>query len=723
MTFPEDSDAIDTRPNGFSSKDSRPEESVPEPSPADPVPHVPRYDSYESRTDGADAENVDGAEARADESDTRDYDSTDSTSRGTSYQGPRPRDSDARYRDQTDRYSNLPRWPRSNNSSGRSAPDERWSERGEYRRDYRRPDNSGGYNRGGYSNNSGYVSNTYRRSYNRGYGEGDDGRDSRDGWTGRPGYNNREGRSGNFDGGYRGGYSSGGYGGNASNYERGDADGRGGYNRGGSGEDSYRGGRGGYERDEDSYGRGRNWRRGPRTDGEREPLSLAEELADRGVFDQDEAGDKLYDQIKEKGDIQLDILRKMSMSDLLEESRREHVGEVCGMNRRDLIFKILKEKVRSGGVMFGSGTLEILPDGFGFLRSSDCHYLSCPDDIYVSPSQIRRFGLQTGSIVAGQIRPPKETERYFALLRVEKINGLDPSSANHRIMFDDLTPLHPDKRIAMDAFPEEISTRVVDLIAPVGFGQRGLIVSPPRAGKTILMQKMAQSAIKNYPDLYVMMLLIDERPEEVTDAERQIKGPQCEVISSTFDEAPSRHIQVAEMVLEKAKRLVECGRDVLIFLDSITRLARAYNAECPMSGKLLSGGVDANALQKPKRFFGSARKVEEGGSLTIIATALVETGSRMDEVIFEEFKGTGNMEIVLDRRLVEQRVWPAIDVNRSGTRREEALMDPDEYQRICVLHRALGVLDPTEAMTQLTARLAKTKSNAEFLMSIRADQD
>ncbi|MDD3469681.1 MAG: transcription termination factor Rho [Thermoguttaceae bacterium] len=431
----------------------------------------------------------------------------------------------------------------------------------------------------------------------------------------------------------------------------------------------------------------------------------------------------MYDQIKEKGDIQLDILRKMSMSDLLEESRREHVGEVCGMNRRDLIFKILKEKVRSGGVMFGSGTLEILPDGFGFLRSSDCHYLSCPDDIYVSPSQIRRFGLQTGSIVAGQIRPPKETERYFALLRVEKINGLDPSSANHRIMFDDLTPLHPDKRIAMDAFPEEISTRVVDLIAPVGFGQRGLIVSPPRAGKTILMQKMAQSAIKNYPDLYVMMLLIDERPEEVTDAERQIKGPQCEVISSTFDEAPSRHIQVAEMVLEKAKRLVECGRDVLIFLDSITRLARAYNAECPMSGKLLSGGVDANALQKPKRFFGSARKVEEGGSLTIIATALVETGSRMDEVIFEEFKGTGNMEIVLDRRLVEQRVWPAIDVNRSGTRREEALMDPDEYQRICVLHRALGVLDPTEAMTQLTARLAKTKSNAEFLMSIRADQD
>jgi len=322
--------------------------------------------------------------------------------------------------------------------------------------------------------------------------------------------------------------------------------------------------------------------------------------------------------------------------------------------------------------------------------------------------------------VAGQIRPPKESERYFALLRVEAINGDDPAKLSSRVFFDDLTPLHPDRRIRMETTPEELSTRVVDLIVPIGFGQRGLIVSPPRAGKTILLQKMAKAVLANYPDAYVIMLLIDERPEEVTDMERQVKGPSCEVISSTFDENAARHIQVSEMVIEKAKRLVEYGRDVVIFLDSITRLARAWNSEVPNSGKILSGGVDASALQRPKRFFGSARKVEEGGSLTILATALVDTGSRMDEVIFEEFKGTGNLEIVLDRRLVDKRVWPAIDINRSGTRREEMLLDPDEYRRICVLRRVLNEMNPTDAMELLVNRLSKTQSNAQFLASLKS---
>ena len=629
------------------------------------------------------------------------------------------------------RWSGLPRWPRgrADGNEDRRENDRDGDRGGD--RDYRRGDTgygryqSGGYRNRGYQGSSGYQSGGYQgggyqnSGYQSGGYQGGDDRDRADGYDRRGGYGGRSGNSGRNYGTYdrRGGYGGrGGYGDSESRYSD-----RGGNRDGYGNRDGNRdGGREERDGDEGNY-RGRNaWRRGgPRTDGEREPLSLAEELADRGVFDKDDAGDKLYESIRDKGDIQVDELRRMTMVELLEESRREQMEDVCGMNRRDLIFKILKEKVRSGGLMFGSGTLEILPDGFGFLRSADCHYLSCPDDIYVSPSQIRRFGLQTGSIVSGQIRPPKETERYFALLRVEQINGLDPSQAGRRIQFDDLTPMHPDKRMVMDAFPEDLSTRVVDLMCPVGFGQRGLIVSPPRAGKTILMQKMAKAAIQNYPELYVMMLLIDERPEEVTDVERQIRGPQCEVISSTFDEAPARHIQVAEMVLEKAKRLVECGKDVLIFLDSITRLARAYNAECPMSGKLLSGGVDANALQKPKKFFGSARKVEEGGSLTIIGTALVETGSRMDEVIFEEFKGTGNMEIVLDRRLVERRVWPAIDVNRSGTRREEVLMDPEEYQRVCVLRRTLSTLGPPEAMEKLLAVLGKTKTNAEFLVSIR----
>jgi transcription termination factor Rho len=370
------------------------------------------------------------------------------------------------------------------------------------------------------------------------------------------------------------------------------------------------------------------------------------------------------------------------------------------------------------GLMYGEGTLEILPDGFGFLRSPDYHYLSCPDDIYVSPSQIRRFGLRNGVTVSGQIRPPKENERYFALLRVEAINYEDPNLMSEKVFFDDLTPLHPNARIVMEYSSDDLETRVVDMVTPIGFGQRGLIVSPPRAGKTILMQKMAKAALANYPDAYVMMLLIDERPEEVTDMERQVKGPNCEVISSTFDEPSSRHVQVSEMVLEKAKRMVEYGRDVVIFLDSITRLARAWNSECPQSGKILSGGLDANAMQNPKRFFGSARKVEEGGSLTILATALVDTGSKMDEVIFEEFKGTGNLEICLDRKLVDRRVWPAIDINRSGTRREEMLMDPEEYRRVCVLRRVLNDMNAPDAMELLTSRLRKTKSNAEFLMSM-----
>jgi len=452
-------------------------------------------------------------------------------------------------------------------------------------------------------------------------------------------------------------------------------------------------------------------------DEDRDPLSLAEELAvmnDRGQLHPDAA----IAELEKQGETHIVELQKMSMTDLIEEARKDNLEDVAGMKRQDLIFRILKERVKMSGLMYGEGTLEILPDGFGFLRSPDYHYLSCPDDIYVSPSQIRRFGLKNGSTVSGQIRPPKENERYFALLRVEAINYRDPNEAPKRIDFDDLTPLHPDKRINMEADPEGIETRVVDMLTPIGFGQRGLIVSPPRAGKTILMQKMAKAVLQNYPDAYVIMLLVDERPEEVTDMERQVKGPNCEVISSTFDEPAARHVQVSQMVLEKAKRLVECGVDVVIFLDSITRLARAWNSECPQSGKILTGGLDANALQQPKRFFGSARKVEEGGSLTIIATALVDTGSRMDEVIFEEFKGTGNLEIVLDRKLVDRRIYPAIDINKSGTRREEILMDPEEYRRICVLRRVLNEMNPPDAMELLVGKLGKAKTNAEFLMSM-----
>ena len=449
-----------------------------------------------------------------------------------------------------------------------------------------------------------------------------------------------------------------------------------------------------------------------------EPMSIAEEIAAEVKLEGEDATDR-YESLK-KTDTHITALQKMSMQELIELARQEQIGDITGAKKHDLVFRILKERVKLNGLMFGEGTLEILPDGFGFLRSPDYHYLSCPDDIYVSPSQIRRFGLRNGASVAGQIRPPKESERYFALLRVEAINGEDPAKLSTRVYFDDLTPLHPDRRIVMETTPEEIAMRVVDLVVPIGFGQRGLIVSPPRAGKTILLQKMAKSVLANYPEASVFMLLIDERPEEVTDMERQVKGPSCEVISSTFDENAARHIQVAEMVIEKAKRLVEYGRDVIIFLDSITRLARAWNAEVPNSGKILSGGIDSGALQRPKRFFGSARKVEEGGSLTIIATALVDTGSKMDEVIFEEFKGTGNLEIVLDRRLVDKRVYPAIDINRSGTRREEMLMDAETYRRTCVLRRVLGDMNPADAMELLLNRLSKTKTNAEFLQGLKS---
>nr|WP_235963416.1 transcription termination factor Rho [Tautonia rosea] len=408
----------------------------------------------------------------------------------------------------------------------------------------------------------------------------------------------------------------------------------------------------------------------------------------------------------------------MTMPQLIAAAKREGVTEYTGLKKQDLIFKILKERVKQNGLMYGEGTLEVLPDGFGFLRSPDYNYLPCPDDIYVSPSQIRRFGLKTGAIVAGQIRPPKENERYFALLRVEAINYEDPDKLSEKVGFDDLTALHPVKRIKLETTADETTMRVLDLMTPLGFGQRGLIVAPPRTGKTMLLQKIAHSVLKNHPEAYLMVLLIDERPEEVTDMERAVNSPTAEVISSTFDEPASRHIQVAEMVIEKAKRMVEYGKDVVILLDSITRLARAYNSEAPHSGKVLTGGIDASALQKPKRFFGAARKVEEGGSLTILATALIETGSRMDEVIFEEFKGTGNMELLLDRQLVDRRIWPAIDLRSSGTRREENLLPDEELRRIYELRRELNDLGPIEAMNQLVSRLKTSKSNKDFLSAL-----
>jgi len=438
---------------------------------------------------------------------------------------------------------------------------------------------------------------------------------------------------------------------------------------------------------------------------------------DTGEYGFDAETNSRYEEIK-RGATHISELQQMTMAQLLKIAKEEGLTEYSGLKKQDLIFKILKERVKQNGLMFGEGTLEILPDGFGFLRSHDYNYLPCPDDIYVSPSQIRRFGLRTGSTVAGQIRPPKEAERYFALLRVEAVNYSDPDLLTQKVVFEDLTPLHPNQRLNLETEATELNMRVLNLVSPIGKGQRGLIVSPPRAGKTILLQKIGMSLLKNHPECYVIVLLIDERPEEVTEMERTVKGPHCEVVSSTFDEPYARHIQVTEMVIEKARRMVEFGSDVVILLDSITRLARAYNNEIPHSGKILSGGVDANALHKPKRFFGAARNIEEGGSLTILATALVDTGSRMDEVIFEEFKGTGNMEVHLDRRLVEKRVWPAIDVNASGTRKEELLLTPEELRRVEILRRVLSDMNPIEAMELLTGRMARTKSNTDFLNTL-----
>ncbi len=408
-------------------------------------------------------------------------------------------------------------------------------------------------------------------------------------------------------------------------------------------------------------------------------------------------------------------LKKMKISELHELAHKLNLGSTTGIKKQDLIFKILQGQSAQSGVMFGEGVLEILEDGFGFLRSPNYNYLPSPDDIYVSPSQIRRFNLRTGDSVSGQIRPPKEGERYFALLKVERVNFEDPEKIKDKIPFDNLTPIYPENRFNLESAADEISMRVMDLLTPIGGGQRGLIVAPPYSGKTILLQKLANSITKNHPDTYLIVLLIDERPEEVTDMQRSVRG---EVISSTFDEPAERHVQVAEIVLEKAKRLVEHKRNVVILLDSITRLARAYNTVVPHSGKILSGGVDSSALHKPKRFFGAARNIEEGGSLTIIATALVDTGSRMDEVIFEEFKGTGNMELQLDRNLFQKRIYPAIDVKKSNTRKEDMLMHPDELSRVWILRKVLNELNPAEAMELLVDRLGKTKTNAEFLLSM-----
>ncbi len=419
----------------------------------------------------------------------------------------------------------------------------------------------------------------------------------------------------------------------------------------------------------------------------------------------------------EKSELHIRDLQKKSVEDLHDLAKREGLTEYTGLKKQDLIFKILKERIMQNGMMYGEGVLELLPDGFGFLRSPDYNYTPCPDDIYVSPSQVRRFGLRNGNIVAGQIRPPKESEKYFALLRVEAVNFEDPESLTEKVVFEDLTPLHPDERFFLETVPEEISMRIVDIATPVGKGQRGLIVAPPRTGKTILLQKIANAISTNHPHVKMIILLIDERPEEVTEMARAT-AEDVEVVSSTFDEPASRHVQVAEMVIEKAKRMVEYGVDVVILLDSITRLARAYNTEVPHSGKILTGGVDANALQKPKKFFGAARNIENGGSLTILATALIETGSKMDEVIFEEFKGTGNMELHLDRRLVERRTWPAIDISRSGTRREELLLDPKELELVYRLRRVLSDMNPVESLELLKNRLQKVKTNAEFLMTM-----
>jgi transcription termination factor Rho len=410
-------------------------------------------------------------------------------------------------------------------------------------------------------------------------------------------------------------------------------------------------------------------------------------------------------------------LKSKKIAELNQIAKELNISGYSDLRKQELIFKILEAQTTKDGLSFSKGVLEVLPDGYGFLRSVNYNYLPSPDDIYVSPSQIKKFGLRTGDSVSGQVRPPKEGERFFALLRVEAVNDDHPDVIRERTLFDNLTPLYPTNRLKLETVPGEYSMRIMDLLAPIGKGQRGMIVSPPKAGKTVILQKIANSIIRNHPEVKLIVLLIDERPEEVTDMERTVAA---EVVSSTFDEPPERHVQVSDMVLEKAKRLVEAKKDVVILLDSITRLARAHNTVIPHSGKILSGGVDANALHRPKRFFGAARNIEEGGSLTIIATALVETGSRMDEVIFEEFKGTGNNEIVLDRKLSDRRVFPAIDVNRSGTRKEELLQDPEELNRVWILRKLLSDLTPVEAMEFLLEKMKGTRANKEFLKSMNS---
>jgi transcription termination factor Rho len=418
---------------------------------------------------------------------------------------------------------------------------------------------------------------------------------------------------------------------------------------------------------------------------------------------------------KEGEQLHISELQALNIKDLAKIAKKYKIAEAGKMSKQDLIFAVLQAQAEKHGLIFSEGVLEVLPEGYGFLRSPDYSYLPGPDDIYISPSQIRKFDLRTGDIVSGQIRMPNEGERYLALVKVDAVNFEPPEEARHRIFYDNLTPLYPQERIRLETVRENLSARVMDIFTPIGKGQRGFIVSPPRTGKTMLLQNIANSISTNHPEIFLIVLLIDERPEEVTDMERSVKG---EVISSTFDEPASRHVQVAEIVMEKAKRLVEHKKDVVILLDSITRLARAYNTVVPSSGKVLSGGVDANALEKPKRFFGAARKIEEGGSLTIMATALIDTGSRMDDVIFEEFKGTGNMEIILDRKLVDKRIFPAIDINRSGTRKEELLVENADLNKIWILRKVLSPLSIDEAMDLLLDKLRKSDSNGEFLTSL-----
>ena len=415
----------------------------------------------------------------------------------------------------------------------------------------------------------------------------------------------------------------------------------------------------------------------------------------------------------------ISALSKKSIAELTELAKQLKLDDIAGLKKQELVFKILQGQITQNGLMFDEGVLEVLPDGFGFLRSPNSNYLPGPEDIYISPSQIKKFALRKGDTVSGEVRPPKENERFLALLKVQAVNSEDPEKIRERILFDNLTPLYPQQKINLETKKDEITTRLMDLLTPIGKGQRGLIVSPPRAGKTVILQKIANSITTNHPEIHLIVLLIDERPEEVTDMQRSVKA---EVIASTFDEPQDRHIQVSEMVLEKAKRLVEHKKDVVILLDSITRLARAYNAAQPSSGRVLSGGLDSNALQRPKRFFGAARNIEEGGSLTIIATSLVDTGSKMDDVIFEEFKGTGNMEIHLDRKLADRRVFPAIDINKSGTRKEELLLSPEELNKVWILRKVLTPLSSVEVMELLTEKLSATKSNKDFLKSMEFSQ-